>query len=471
MPTSRHSLTLYELNMLVRETLELSLNAEYWVEAELSEVRESRGHCYMELIQYDDSPSSVGSSAFGGLSLFSSAPPAAHNQPIARASAKCWKSVWQTAKPHFQRITGQQLHAGMKVMLRVYAQFHESYGFSWIVTDINPEYTMGDMQRKRQEIIAQLKQEGVFDLQRQLVLPLFAQRIAVISSATAAGYGDFSRQLHDNEHGFCFHTELFQATMQGEQTEQSIIAALDEINQRLDDFDVVVIIRGGGATADLSGFDTLLLAENVANFPLPIITGIGHDRDESILDMISHTRVKTPTAAAAFLIDHLKTVADAIDDYRQRLSRYTQQRLHTLKAQLAPIQESLPRLFANIRLRHEGRLDLLHARFVHHSQLRLSAATSSLSALSTRLPALAERRLLQEHHRLEIIEAKAKSLDPALLLRRGYSITTKDGKIVRNASQLKAGDIIETQFARGSIRSEVTEKRTKKQDNEKGNEI
>ena len=289
MPTSRHSLTLYELNMLVRETLELSLNAEYWVEAELSEVRESRGHCYMELIQYDDSPSSVGSSAFGGLSLFSSAPPAAHNQPIARASAKCWKSVWQTAKPHFQRVTGQQLHAGMKVMLRVYAQFHESYGFSWIVTDINPEYTMGDMQRKRQEIIAQLKQEGVFDLQRQLTLPLFAQRIAVISSATAAGYGDFSRQLHDNEHGFCFHTELFQATMQGEQTEQSIIAALDEINQRLDDFDVVVIIRGGGATADLSGFDTLLLAENVANFPLPIITGIGHDRDESILDMISHT--------------------------------------------------------------------------------------------------------------------------------------------------------------------------------------
>ena len=234
---------------------------------------------------------------------------------------------------------------------------------------------------------------------------------------------------------------------------------------------MVVIIRGGGATVDLSGFDTLLLAENVANFPLPIITGIGHDRDESILDMISHTRVKTPTAAAAFLIDHLKTVADAIDDYRQRLSRYTQQRLHTLKAQLAPIQESLPRLFANIRLRHEGRLDLLHARFVHHSQLRLSAAASSLSALSTRLPALTERRLLQERHRLEIIEAKAKSLDPALLLRRGYSITTKDGKIVRNASQLKAGDIIETQFARGSIRSEVTVKRTKKQDNEKGNEI
>ena len=411
MPTSRHSLTLYELNMLVRETLELSLNAEYWVEAELSEVRESRGHCYMELIQYDDSPSSVGSSAFGGLSLFSSAPPAAHNQPIARASAKCWKSVWQTAKPHFQRVTGQQLHAGMKVMLRVYAQFHESYGFSWIVTDINPEYTMGDMQRKRQEIIAQLKQEGVFDLQRQLTLPLFAQRIAVISSATAAGYGDFSRQLHDNEHGFCFHTELFQATMQGEQTEQSIIAALDEINQRLDDFDVVVIIRGGGATVDLSGFDTLLLAENVANFPLPIITGIGHDRDECILDMVSHLRVKTPTAAAALLVERAQELLSALDDAQSRIVRHTLQRLSTLSTQLTTLNASIP--------------------------------------------LLAERRITAERHRIAIIEEKLKAADPELLLKRGYSITYSNGKIVKDPSILMCGDLLETHLEKGTIQSTV----------------
>ena len=188
------ALTLYELNSLVRETIETTLTSEYWVEAELSECHENRGHCYMELIQKDDRS----------------------NTPIARAMARCWRSTWQVMKPYFMRITGQQLHAGMKVMLKVYPQFHEQYGFSWIVTDINPEFTLGDMARKRQEIIRQLKDEGVFDLQKELTIPMFAQRIAVISSATAAGYGDFCNQLADNDYGFVFQTELFAATMQDE---------------------------------------------------------------------------------------------------------------------------------------------------------------------------------------------------------------------------------------------------------------
>ena len=279
MSSSKNTVTLYELNHLVSKVIESEMPSEYWVEAELSECRESRGHCYMELIQKDERTAT----------------------PIAKASAKCWANKWMLIRPGFERTTGQRLHAGMKVLLKVYAQFHEAYGFSWIVTDIDPTYTLGDMARKRQEIIRQLKEEGVFDLQKELQLPLFCQRIAVISSETAAGYGDFCNQLADNPYGFQFQTRLFPAIMQGEGVEQSIIAALERIFSFHipQNFDAVVIIRGGGATSDMSGFDTLALAENVANFPLPIITGIGHDRDECILDMVSHTRVKTPTAAAA----------------------------------------------------------------------------------------------------------------------------------------------------------------------------
>ena len=290
MTEARH--TLYELNQLVRETLETEMPDEYWVEAELSECRESRGHCYLELIQKEELT----------------------NTPIARASAKCWANSWTVIHPYFERTAGQALHAGMKVLLKVYPQFHEAFGFSWIVTDIDPTYTIGDSARRRQEIIRQLKEEGVFDLQRELSLPLFAQRIAVITSETAAGYGDFLNQLQQNEYGFCFEVTLFPAIMQGEQVEQSVINALNQIHAEMSDnndvFDVVVMIRGGGATSDMSGFDTLALAENVANFPIPIITGIGHERDECILDMISHTRMKTPTAAAAFLISQRYTEQD-----------------------------------------------------------------------------------------------------------------------------------------------------------------
>ena len=343
---SEQHITLLELNRFVREVIECEMPHEYWVEAELSECRESHGHCYMELIQKDEQTAT----------------------PVAKASAKCWAPKWMLIRPGFERITGQRLHAGMKVLLKVYAQFHEAFGFSWIVTDIDPTYTLGDMARKRQEIIRQLKAEGVFDLQKELRLPLFCQRIAVISSETAAGYGDFCNQLADNPYGFQFETHLFPAIMQGEGVEQSIIAALERIYDL--PFDCVVIIRGGGATSDMSGFDTLALAENVANFPLPIITGIGHDRDESILDMVSHTRVKTPTAAAAFLIAHLKKVLDAINDAQERIAGYTNQKLSVLKAQLSALAETLPRIFTTVKTRQEARLDALSSRLVatgrHH---------------------------------------------------------------------------------------------------------
>lgn len=390
-------------------TIESELSNEYWVEAELSEVRESRGHCYMELVQKEELT----------------------NTPIARASAKCWRSTWSMVEPYFLRTTGQALRAGMKVRLKVYPQFHEAFGFSWIVTDVDATYTLGDMAKKRQDIIRQLKEEGVFDLQKSLRLPLFCQHIAVISSETAAGYGDFSAQLRDNEYGFHFSTRLFPAIMQGEQVEQSIIAALDSIYRQIDDFDCVVIIRGGGATADMSGFDTLALAENVAQFPIPIITGIGHDRDECVLDMVSHTRVKTPTAAAALLIDNLKQVLDTLTDAQQRITRYTQLKLSTLKAQLGNLQSSIPHLLTVIMTRQHTRID----------------------TLAQRIPLLADRRLTQEKHRLELMSEKVKMLDPSLLLKRGYSITLKDGHVVKDARQVQTGDEIETRLSKGTIKS------------------
>ena len=230
--------TLRQLNLMVKDASEMQLPDEYWVEAELAECRERGGHCYLELIEKEDNT----------------------NTPVAKASAKCWRQTWLMLQPYFERTTGQPLRTGMKVLLKVYAQFHEAYGFSWIVTDIDPTYTLGDMARKRQEIIRQLKEEGVFDLQRELCIPRFAKRIAVISAEGAAGYGDFCRQLEDNEYGFKFEVTLFPAIMQGEQVESSVVAALNSIYDCIRDFDVVVIIRGGGATSDLSGFDTLALA-------------------------------------------------------------------------------------------------------------------------------------------------------------------------------------------------------------------
>ena len=405
--------TLRQLNLLVREAIEDALPDEYWVEAELSECRENSGHCYMELIEKDERS----------------------NTPVARASAKCWRQTWMMVKPYFERTTGQPLRAGMKVLLRVYAQFHETYGFSWIVSDIDPTYTLGDMARKRQEIIRQLKEEGVFDLQRELRIPTFAQRIAVISAQNAAGYGDFCRQLEDNEYGFRFDVQLFPAIMQGEQVEQSVISALNQIYNLHSplNFDVVVIIRGGGATADLSGFDTLALAENVAQFPIPIITGIGHERDESILDMVANTRVKTPTAAAALLIDNLLRVLERLDDASQRISYAVNQRISNQKTKIATMTTLIPTLALRVVSDQRHRIELLE----------------------NRLPVAIERRLTNQKHLLESLSIKLQGFDPQLLLSRGYSITLHNGRAVRDPRQLKSGDEIETRVEKGTIHSVV----------------
>lgn len=407
---SERTFTLLELNHMVRETIERQMDGKYWVEAELSDLHD-RNHCYMELVENDP---------FGPT-------------PLAKARAVCWANRWTALRSKFERQTQQQLRPGIKVRMMVTPTFHEAYGFAYQVSDIDPDYTLGDIVRKRMEIIRQLKEAGIFDLQRELVLPRFAQRIAVVSSAQAAGYGDFCHQIDDNSYGLSFSHELFAAIMQGEQVEQSVIAALDRINARIDEFDVVVIIRGGGATTDMSGFETLALAENVANFPLPIITGIGHDRDECILDMVSYMRVKTPTAAAAFLIDHLSEVYTALVSARERISRIAERHLAYEKMRLKQLSDRIPTLFALTRERQTKRID----------------------ALAHRLDSAATQRLERERHRLQLVAQRAQAQDPIHILRRGYSITLHNGHALRSGDELADGDIIETRLEQGTLKSEI----------------
>jgi exodeoxyribonuclease VII large subunit len=404
-------LSLFELNSLVRESLGNSFPDTYWVEAELMEIRESKGHCYMELIQKD---------------LFSTT-------PVARASAKCWRTQWSKVREEFLKATGGYPQPGMKLLLNVSVDFHPAYGFALIVGSIDPVFTLGDMARKRQEIIDTLKAEGVYDLQRELQLPLFCQRIAVISSQTAAGYGDFCNQLLNNDYGLSFSPTLFPAVMQGETVEQSIVAQLNEINNRLNDFDCVVIIRGGGATSDMAGFDSLLLAENVANFPLPIITGIGHERDECVLDLISYMKVKTPTAAAAFLIESLADVLERVEEAR-----------NTIVANMALLIE-----------RQKTRIEQLSAMISTNARLFLSREDSRLDKIKTGFLVALQQKMTYEKHRLQLMSQRVEALNPALLLKRGYSMTLLNGKVVRDASMLSSGQEIETILEKGRVKSQV----------------
>jgi len=408
----KEPLSLYELNALVRQALNESLPDTYWIQAELSDVRSNAtGHCYLEFIQKDSRG----------------------NNLIAKARGTIWANVYRMLKPYFEESTGQAFVSDIKVMVEVTVEFHELYGFSLTVVDIDPTYTLGDMARKRREILKQLEEEGVLTLNKELEMSMLAQRIAVISSSSAAGYGDFCRQLEENPYGFVFYPRLFPALMQGNQVEESVIAALNDVNDHRDDFDVVVIIRGGGATSDLSGFDTYLLAANCAQFPLPIITGIGHERDDTVLDSIAHTRVKTPTAAAQFLITHMHDAAVTLEELAQTLISSVSVRMDKEHSRLAELTNRLPLVIKNRTIR-EGYL---------------------LEQLIQRINVGIVRSLTNKQHRLMLLEQRVNDASPERLLKRGFSITLKDGKAVTDSTQLKAGDVITTRLAKGEVTSEV----------------
>lgn len=413
------ALSLYDLNALVRRSLEQCLPDTYWIQAELSDVRaNSTGHCYLEFVQKDGRG----------------------NNLIAKARGTIWSNVFRLLKPYFEETTGQAFMAGIKVLVQVTVSFHELYGYSLTVQDIDPTYTLGDMALRRKEILAQLAEEGVLTLNKELEMPRLPQRIAVISSLTAAGYGDFCHQLQNNPRGFCFYTELFPASMQGDRVEETVLAALDKINSRLDNFDAVVMIRGGGAVSDLSGFDTYLLAAACAQFPLPVITGIGHERDDTVLDSVAHTRVKTPTAAAEFLIDCMNAAADELEILTGRLYDAVQNLLTQAHRELASCKSRMPSVA--YRSISDAELALLTVR-----KDIVQAVTSSLS---------------RHRHRIELLQQRLLDASPEKQLARGYSITLKDGRVVKNASLLQEGDELTTRLYKGVLTSVLTYKSSKK---------
>ena len=409
------ALSLYDLNALVRRSLEQCLPDEYWVQAELSDVRtNSTGHCYLEFIQKDSRS----------------------NNLIAKARGTIWANVYRLLKPYFEESTGQAFVSGIKVLVQVTVSFHELYGYSLTVQDIDPTYTLGDMARRRREILKQLEEEGVLTLNKELEMPVLPQRIAVVSSPTAAGYGDFCHQLKNNSRGFFFHTELFPALMQGDRVEESVLSALDAILNRQEDFDAVVIIRGGGATSDLSGFDTYLLAAACAQFPLPIITGIGHERDDTVLDSVAHTRVKTPTAAAEYLINCMDLAADELEVLISQLHESVRSRLTEEHRKLISYRNRIPS--AVVRRVSDAKLALLTTR----KDISLAVQTS----------------LSRQRHRLELLQQRLADASPEKMLARGYSITLKDGKVVKDAALLNEEDEIITRFYRGEVTSVISRK-------------
>lgn len=431
-----NALTLYELNGLVRQTLELTLDAEYWVQAEIAELRVNR-HCYMELVQKE----------------------ARGNGIVAKARAQVWANRWVFIKPMFEQMTGQTLASGMQVLLKVEVTFHELYGYSLNVTDLDPSYTLGDIARHRQEILRRLAEEGIETMNKELPLPRLLQRIAVISSASAAGYGDFCNQLNNNQLGLAFKTELFQAVMQGNDVESSVVSALNRIAEQQDEWDVVVIIRGGGATSDLQGFDSLLLAENVAQFPLPIITGIGHERDDTVIDLIAHTRVKTPTAAAEFLIHHQEQELDILEDLSARLTDRVSQLLYDETTRLKMLASKIPMLFSTVKAREEVRLHRLSASMANSSIQHLEQAKSGVGLLNQRLTLYTSALLQGERKRIELMESKLQSAHPNRILQLGFSITRMGGKALKDVDEVKEGDEIETTLASGTFKSTITWKK------------
>ena len=381
-------LSLYSLNSLVRSAISDALPLRYWVTGELSEVRETpAGHCYIELVQHDEETQEI----------------------VAKARGTIWSRTYSLLRPYFLEETGQPFAAGLKVLLQVSVNFHELYGFTLDVCDIEPAYTIGDIARQRQLIIKRLTDEGVIGLNKELEFPLLPQRVAVISSATAAGYGDFCDQLQNNRYGFVFYPRLFPAPMQGNGAEQGVIAALDAIAGDIDNWDVVVIIRGGGATSELGCFDTYDLANNCAQFPLPIITGIGHLRDESILDIVAHTCAKTPTAAAEFLI-HAMLANEAT---------------------LTELQNSIATAVARRIEDEKRRIETLVGQIPVHTALYMQA----------------------QRHRLDLFQQRIEAASPEHILSLGYSITRLNGKAVRDTATLKPGEEVETTVANGTFTS------------------
>lgn len=452
-----NAITLYELNSRVKQTLKSGFADPVWITAEITEIQLNHsGHCYLQLADKKEEDDSLTATARGTI----------------------WAFVFRTLRPYFESVAGRALAKGMKVMLNVEVVFHEVYGYSLNIKDIDPVYTVGDLERKKREILSQLEQDGIINMNRELKFPLLPKNVAVISSPTAAGYGDFVHQLETNPYGYHFQIKLFSASMQGEKTTESVIAALEEIYKEEQDFDVVVIIRGGGSQTDLSCFDSYDMAANIAQFPLPVIAGIGHERDETIVDRVAYLRVKTPTAAATFLIDIFRKQEERLEalernfltDVQDLLQEQKDRQLTAISVFKHSVQTLLTGDTTRLRLISQ-RMEYVSKSYVNSRQnlfdnlkVKISNRVSNLwggqfSRVETnrvRLHQIVLQTLSDHRQALEIAKTTVKYADPAKVLERGYSITRLNGKAVKDATELRVGDRLETEMAKGRIWSEVT---------------
>jgi len=474
-----HKLTLFELNQWIKEALNDAITGSVWVIAEISELNENRsGHCYMELIEREGSSTT------------------------ARNRAIIWSYTYRMLKPYFESSTGQLFTQGLKILVKVNVEHHPLYGLSLIITDIEPAYTIGEMALQRKEIIERLKAEKVFDMNRELALPLVPQRIAVISSRTAAGYQDFISQLNNNPAGIKFYTCLFGAYMQGDEAVPSIISALEKIFRYEELFDVVAIIRGGGATADLSCFDNYDLALNITQFPLPVITGIGHEKDDTIIDLVAHTRLKTPTAVAEFFINgaeafydrlsHLKDrtvdIAEEIieteqnnlesyaGDIRQYVSLFVKNKNNYLIRRVNMLQHGVSNYAFNKRYKlnnYRHTMRSAYSKWLSRTNNNLDRDRDRLSGrfkgiliteydkcrrIREKLNNYTERFFAKKHEKMRMNEKAVKLLDPANIMKRGYSLSLLNGKIIKSAKTLNPDDEMETRFSDGRVFSKIIKK-------------
>ncbi len=403
------SLSLFELNNLVKQVLDLNLAPTYWVVAEIGEMRlTQKGHCYMELVEKK-----------GEIIK-------------AKSKANIWSYTYRNLSGWFESITKQSLQPGLKILAQVEVNFHELYGFSLTVKDIDPNFTLGERARKKQEVIAQLEDDGVLDMNKEIPLPLVPQNIAVISSETAAGYGDFIDQLNNNKYHYKFNVKLFKALMQGEKAKDAIINAMYLIHKAIESFEVVVIIRGGGSQVDLDCFDTYDLAAHIAQFTIPVITGIGHERDETIADIVAHTKLKTPTAVAEFLINGLESFEGKLDNLFNNIWHYSNEYLSG----------------------QNNNLDLLKNQLIYGTKQSLHHANNTIDHLTEKAQNNPKIFLEKAHAKIDLLEKSVALLDPINVLKRGYSITKINGKVLKK-QKLKTGDLLETETLGSLIKSKV----------------
>jgi exodeoxyribonuclease VII large subunit len=450
------ALTLFELNSRIREIIKSGTEKTYWVIGEISELKVNySGHCYLELIQKDQDS----------------------DQVMARSRATIWAQTYRLIKPYFETSTGQSLAEGIGILVKVSVEFHEVFGLSLNILDIEPTYTVGELALRKQKVIDRLTAEGVITMNRDLEFPILCRKIAIISSETAAGYGDFRDQLLNNTYGYKFYCKLFPSIMQGDETEQSIIRALEKINSYADFFDVVVIIRGGGSQADLSCFNNYWLAYHITQFPLPVLTGIGHEQDDSVVDLVAHIRLKTPTAVAAFFIEHFTINESAVNSIAVKMADETRSILKIKRNNLLlnirnfqlRSKENLSKDFSDLALFIQLLLSRIHKTMhavrqgidrrqlviEHNARKQIERQTLWINTFFYKLQREVCSNTMQLKKDLNSANNQLRVLDPKNVLIRGYSITFKNGIPLKEVENLIEGDTIESLLHKGKIFSTI----------------